>query len=79
MELIIAIISAIASVIAASFAVRNDKAFIKRRIRKKKQKIDKIKFQKELKYHNKYVSNITTEDEKIGKLKQEIADLEDRL
>lgn len=79
MELIIAIIGTIASVIAAYFVVRNDKAFIKRRIRKKEQKIDKIKFQKELKYHNKFLTHVTTEDEKISKLKQEIADLEDRL
>lgn len=79
MELIIAIIGAIASVIAAYFAVRNDKAFIKKCIRKKKKRIHDIEFQKELKYRNKFVSTVTPEDEKINKLKQEIADLEDRL
>lgn len=79
MELIIAIIGAIASVIAAYFAVRNDKAFIKKCIRQKKQKIRDIELQKELKYHHKFVSHVTPEDEKINKLKQEIADLEDRL
>lgn len=79
MELLIAIIGAIASVIAAYFAVRNDKAYIKKCIRKKTQKINDIEFQKGLKYRNKFVSVVTPEDEKINKLKQEIADLEDRL
>lgn len=80
MELIVGIIAMIASVVAAIYAVRNDKAHIKKCIRNKKQKISQLEFQKEVKYRGKLiVGAITPEDEKIEKLKQEISDLEDRL
>ena len=42
MELIITIISAIAAVVAAVYAVRNDKAHIKKRIRQKRDKISQL-------------------------------------
>lgn len=80
MELIVGIIAAIASVIAAIYTVRNDKAHIRKSIRKKERKIDRLKFHKEMKYRNKFLCGVMIpEDEKIEKLKREIEDLEDRL
>ena len=86
MELIITIISAIigvigtiAAVVAAVYAVRNDKAHIRKRIRKKQDKIQHLEHQIYIKYHNKFCTGISPEQEKIDKLKQEIEDLEDRL
>lgn len=80
MELIVGVIAMIASVVAAFYAVRNDKAHIKKRIRNKKHKISDLRFQKEIKYRDKIILGaVTPEDEKIAKLKQEISDLEDRL
>ncbi len=80
MELIVGIIAAIASVIAAIYAVRNDKAHIRKNIRKKQDKIQELEMQKIRKYNNRLIKGtITPEDEKISKIKQEISDLEDRL
>ena len=86
MELIITIISAIigvigtiAAVVAAVYAVRNDKGRIRKSIRKKESKINKLESQIFTKYHNKFYTGISPEQEKINKLKQEIEDLEDRL
>lgn len=80
MELIVGIIAAIASVVAAYFAVRNDKAHIRKCIRKKEQKIGELENQKFRKYHNKIMIGVVTpEDDKIEKLRQEISNLEDRL
>ncbi|MBR6196631.1 MAG: hypothetical protein IKQ72_03420 [Bacteroidaceae bacterium] len=80
MELIITIISAVAAVVAAVYAVRNDKAHIRKSIRKKQDKIHDLEFQKDIKYHNTYLGgSIPPEQDKIDKLKQEIKDLEDRL
>lgn len=79
MELIITIISAFAAVVAAVYAVRNDKAHIRKRIRKKQDKINDLESQIFTKYHNKFYTGISPEQEKINKLKQEIKDLEDRL
>lgn len=80
MELIVGIIAAIASVIAAIYAVRNDKAHIRKNIRKKQDKIQELEMQKIRKYNNKFiVGSVTPEDENIKKLEQEISDLEDRL
>jgi cell division protein FtsL len=80
MELIITIISAIAAVVAAVYAVRNDKAHIRKRIRKKEEKINKLESQIFIKYHNKLGGGSTSPEQKqINKLKQEISDLEDRL
>lgn len=80
MELIVGIIAAIASVIAAIYAVRNDKAHIRINIRKKQDKIQELEMQKIRKYNNRLIKGtITPEDEKISKIKQEISDLEDRL
>ena len=79
MELIITIISAFAAVVAAVYAVRNDKAHIRKCIRKKESKINKLESQIFTKYHNKFYTGVSPEQEKIDKLKQEIEDLEDRL
>ena len=79
MELIITIISAFAAVVAAVYAVRNDKAHIRKCIRKKESKINDLESQIFTKYHNKFYTGISPEQEKINKLKQEIKDLEDRL
>lgn len=79
MELIITIISAIAAVVAAVYAVRNDKGRIRKSIRKKQDKIQDLESQIFTKYHNKFYTGISPEQEKIDKLKQEIEDLEDRL
>ena len=79
MELIIAIIGAFAAVVAAVYAVRNDKAHIRKCIRKKESEINKLESQIFTKYHNKFYTGISPEQEKIDKLKQEIRDLEDRL
>lgn len=80
MELIVGIIAAIASVIAAIYAVRNDKAHIRKNIRKKQDKIQELEMQKIRKYNNRLIKGtITPEDEKISKIKQDISDLEDRL
>ena len=79
MELIITIISAFAAVVAAVYAVRNDKAHIRKCIRKKESEINKLESQIFTKYHNKFYTGISPEQEKIDKLKQEIEDLEDRL
>lgn len=80
MELMVGVIAMVASVVAAYYAVRNDKAHIKKCIRKKELKISQLRLQKETKYRDKVIwGTITPEDEKIAKLKQEISDLEDRL
>lgn len=80
MELLVGIIAAFASVVAAYYAVRNDKAHIKKCIRKKEQKINQLELQKDNRYYKKYIGNdVTPEDEKIEKLKQDISDLKDRL
>ncbi len=79
MEWIITIIGTIAAVVAAVYAVRNDKAHIRKSIRKKQHKINDLEFQKDIKYHNKFYTGVSPEQEKINKLKQEIKDLEDRL
>ena len=80
MELIITIIGTFAAVIAAVYAVRNDKAHIRNRIRRKKEKINKLKTQIFIKDHNKFGGgSVSPEQEKIDKLNQEIKDLEDRL
>ena len=80
MELIVGIIAAIASVIAVIYAVRNDKAYSRKIIRKKQNKIRKLETRKFRKYHDDFIAGyITPEDENISKLKQEISDLEDRL
>lgn len=80
MELIITIISAFAAVVAAVYAVRNDKAHIRKCIRKKEKKINKLESQMFIKYHNKFGGgSVSPEQEQINKLKQEIRDLEDRL
>ena len=80
MELIIAIIGALAAVVAAVYAVRNDKAHIRKRIRKKEEKINKLESRKSFKYRNVLGGgSVSPEQEKIDKLKQEIRDLEDRL
>lgn len=80
MNLIITIISAVAAVIAAVYAVRNDKAHIRKCIRKKEEKINKLESHKFIKYHNKIGGgSVSPEQDKIDKLNQEIKDLEDRL
>lgn len=80
MELIITIISAIAAVVAAVYAVRNDKAHIKKRIRQKRDKISQLETQIFIKYRNSLGGgSVSPEQEKINKLNQEIRDLEDRL
>lgn len=80
MELIVGIIAAIASVVAAIYSIRNDKAHIRKNIRKKQNEIQKLETQKFRKYYNRFmIGTITPEDENISKLKQEISDLEDRL
>lgn len=79
MNLIITIIGTFAAVVAAIYAVRNDKAHIRKCIRKKESKINKLESQIFTKYHNKFYTGISPEQEKIDKLKQEIEDLEDRL
>jgi len=80
MELIITIISAIAAVVAAVYAVRNDKAHIKKRIRQKRDKISQLETQIFIKYRNTFCGGrVSPEQEKIDKLNQEIRDLEDRL
>lgn len=80
MELIISIIGAFAAVIAAIYAVRNDKAHIRCRIRKKEQKIRDLQNQESRKYGLNIPRNaMTPEREKIEKIKKEIAALEDRL
>ena len=45
MERILTIISAIAAVVAAIYAVRNDKAHIRKSIRKKESEINKLESQ----------------------------------
>lgn len=80
MELVITIIGAIASLIAAIYAVRNDKAHIKSRIRKKEQKIRDLQTDEVRKYGLQIPTGaITPQQKKIRKIQQEIADLEDRL
>lgn len=80
MELIITIISAVAAVVAAVYAVRNDKAHIRKCIRQKQEKISKLETQKFIKYHDEFgEGNVSPEQDKIDKLNQEIKDLEDRL
>lgn len=80
MELIVGIIAAIASVIAAIYAVRNDKAHIRKNIRNRERKIQKLQDEIFRKYHDKFMYGaVTPEDEKIRKLEQEISDLKDRL
>ena len=79
MELILTIISAFAAVVAAAYAVRNDKGRIRKSIRKKQDKIQKLENQIFIKYRDSFGAGITPEQEKIMKLKQEIRDLEDRL
>ena len=80
MEWIITIIGTIAAVVAAIYAVRNDKGRIRKSIRKKQHKINDLEFQKDIKYHNKFgAGSVSPEQDKINKLKQEIEDLEDRL
>lgn len=80
MELIITIISVFAAVVAAVYAVRNDKAHIRKRIRQKQWKINKLESQKFIKYHNIIGGgSVSPEQDKIDKLNQEIKDLEDRL
>lgn len=80
MELIITIISAVAAVVAAVYAVRNDKAHIRKCIRQKQEKINKLETQKFIRYHDKFgEGNVSPEQDKIDKLNQEIKDLEDRL
>lgn len=80
MELIITIISALAAIVAAVYAVRNDKAHIKTCIRRKKDKIQRLETQIFIKYRNRYDGGrVSPEQEKIDKLNQEIRDLEDRL
>lgn len=80
MEWIITIIGTIAAVVAAIYAVRNDKGRIRKSIRKKQHKINDLEFQKDIKYRNKFgAGSVSPEQEKINKLKQEIEDLEDRL
>lgn len=80
MEKVLTTIGIIASVIAAIYAVRNDKAHIKSCIRKKKQKISDLQNQEVRKYGlNISRGAVTPEREKIEKIKKEIAKLEDRL
>ncbi|MCR5395787.1 MAG: hypothetical protein K6E86_10355 [Bacteroidales bacterium] len=80
MELIITIISAVAAVVAAVYAVRNDKAHIRKCIRQKQEKINKLETQKFIRYHDKFgAGSVSPEQDKIDKLNQEIKDLEDRL
>ena len=80
MERILTIIGTIAAVVAAVYAVRNDKAHIRKCIRKKQDKIHDLEFQKDIKYRNKFgAGSVSPEQDKIDKLKQEIKDLEDRL
>ena len=80
MEWIITIIGTIAAVVAAIYAVRNDKGGIRKSIRKKQEKINDLEFQKDIKYRNKFgAGSVSPEQDKINKLKQEIKDLEDRL
>lgn len=77
---VVNIIAMFASIIAAVYAVRNDKGHIRKCIRKKEREINDLLSQKERKYNNTFLGGtITPEDEKILKLKQQIADLEDRL
>ena len=80
MEWIITIIGTIAAVVAAIYAVRNDKGCIRKSIRKKQEKINDLEFQKDIKYRKKFgAGSVYPEQDKINKLKQEIKDLEDRL
>ena len=79
MEWIITIIGTIAAVVAAVYAVRNDKGRIRKSIRKKRDKIQDLESLIFTKYHNKFYTGVSPEQEKINKLKQEIKDLEDRL
>ena len=74
------IIGTIAAVVAAVYAVRNDKAHIRKCIRQKEDKISKLEHQIFIKYHNTIgAGSVSPEQDKIDKLKQEIRDLEDRL
>ena len=79
-ELIIGIIGAIAAVVAAVYAIRNDKAHIKSRIRKKEQKIRDLQ-KEEVRQHGFNIPRgaITPQQEKIERIRKEIANLEDRL
>lgn len=80
MELLVGIIAAFASVVAAYYAVRNDKSHIRKCIRKKKQKIKELELQKENRYYKNPIFKLDApENKKIEKLRREISDLEDRL
>lgn len=80
MELIVTIIGAVAAIIAAIYAVRNDKGHIRKSIRKKQKKISDLHNQECRKYGlNRHQNIITPEQLRIKKLNKEIADLEDRL
>lgn len=80
MELIVGIIGAIAAVIAAILAWRNDKGHIKSRIRKKEQKIRDLQTEEGRQYGlNVPRGAITPQQEKIRQIEKEIADLKDRL
>lgn len=87
-SLAVAACSALASAIAAIFAVasyciakRSEKGYIRRQIQKKNKTIQKIEYQMTLKYGIDYSTRglIKPEQYKIEKLQNEIAELEDRL
>lgn len=80
MEWFLTSVGTIAAVVAAVYAVRNDKAHIKCRIRKKEQKIRELQTEEGRKYGiNIPRGAITPQQEKIDRLKKEIEDLKDRL